>query len=210
MDRSLISLGLFAGNFLFLFLFLPSISYAGQPVTSLLELRQKNVVMQEWDLSCGAAALTTLLRYQHGFDLTEKEVATTLIDRKEYIANPDLLKIKQGFSLLDLKRYTDGLGLSGNGYGQLDLNNLIEMAPLLVPVNLDGYKHFVVFRGVAGSRILVADPAWGNRIMSRQVFLDAWIDHGEFGKVGFSVTSDEHRPELNQLLPSELDFFMLL
>ena len=30
------------------------------PVRSLLEMRRDNVVIQEWDLSCGAAALTTL------------------------------------------------------------------------------------------------------------------------------------------------------
>ncbi|MGE5319866.1 MAG: hypothetical protein ACM3KD_06790, partial [Hyphomicrobiaceae bacterium] len=33
-------------------------------VTSLLETRHAHVVIQEWDLSCGAAALATLLRYQ--------------------------------------------------------------------------------------------------------------------------------------------------
>ncbi len=32
-----------------------------QPVRSLLELRQDKVVVQKWDLSCGAAALATLL-----------------------------------------------------------------------------------------------------------------------------------------------------
>ena len=68
------------------------------PVRSFLELRQRNVVMQEWDLSCGAAALATLLNFQHGMGLTEKEVAIELINRPEYIENPELLKIKEGFS----------------------------------------------------------------------------------------------------------------
>ncbi len=36
------------------------------PVKSLLEMRQERTVIQEWDLSCGAAALATLLNYQHG------------------------------------------------------------------------------------------------------------------------------------------------
>jgi uncharacterized protein len=53
-------------------------------VQSLLELRQQNVAIQNWDLSCGAAALTTLFRYQHGEDVTEREVALELVQRDEY------------------------------------------------------------------------------------------------------------------------------
>lgn len=180
-----------------------------RPVRSLLEFRRNNVVMQEWDLSCGAAALTTLLRYQHGLNLTEKEVASSLIKRKEYIDNPDLLKIKQGFSLLDLKRYVDKIGYPGFGYGRLELENLIKLAPLLVPVRLEGYNHFVVFRGVAGKRVLLADPAWGNRILSTERFLDAWMDLPKLGRVGFAVIAEKPKPELNLLAPTELDFVML-
>ncbi len=178
-------------------------------VVSLLEMRKKNVVLQEWDLSCGAAALTTILRYQHGIDTTEKEVATALIQRKEYIENPDLLKYKQGFSLLDLKRHVERLGLKGEGFGRLELDNLIEQAPVIIPVRLQDYNHFVIFRALAGNRVLVADPAWGNRILSKSEFAKAWIDFGDLGKIGFVVRSDDTDPGLNKLLPSALDFVML-
>jgi uncharacterized protein len=56
------------------------------------------------------------------------------------------------------------------GLGQLDLNDLIERAPLMVAVNALGYNHFVVFRGVMGDRVLVDDPAWGNRTMTIDKF----------------------------------------
>ena len=36
------------------------------PVRSLLEIRRSGVVVQKFDISCGAAALATILRYQHG------------------------------------------------------------------------------------------------------------------------------------------------
>ena len=32
------------------------------------------------------------------------------------------------------------------------------MAPIMVPVDLSGYPHFVVFRGALGNRVLLADP----------------------------------------------------
>jgi hypothetical protein len=50
------------------------------------------------------------------------------------------------------------------------LNDLIERAPLMVAVNALGYNHFVVFRGVMGDRVLVDDPAWGNRTMTIDKF----------------------------------------
>jgi predicted double-glycine peptidase len=42
------------------------------PVLSMLDIRRKNTVVQEWDLSCGAAALATILRYQHGDNVGER------------------------------------------------------------------------------------------------------------------------------------------
>lgn len=178
-------------------------------VTSLLEFRHNNVVIQEWDLSCGAAALTTLLRYQHGMEFSEKEVALAMINRTEYIANPDLLKIKQGFSLLDLKLFADSTGLVGNGFGGLDFDDLLLMAPVLVPVNLEGYNHFVVFRGIAANRVLLADPAWGNRTMSKEEFLHSWFEIGRLGRVGFTVTAQQQSPALNLLAPQSMDFVMI-
>lgn len=179
------------------------------PVKSLLELRQEYVVVQKWDLSCGAAALATLLSYQHGDKVPERKIARALIQRKEYIAEPMLVQIQHGFSLLDLKRYVDDRGYQGVGYGKLTLAGLIKRAPLLVPVNFYGYNHFVVFRGIRGDRVLLADPAWGNRTMRIQRFEDAWLLYPEFGKVGFEVVDSEQLPNPNRLAPRSKDFVML-
>ena len=81
------------------------------PVKSLLEMRRERVVVQKWDLSCGAAALATLLNYQHGDRVAEREIARGLIQRPEYLADPSRVRAQQGFSLLDLKRYVDQAGL---------------------------------------------------------------------------------------------------
>ena len=76
-----------------------------RPVRSLLEMRQEHVVIQNFDLSCAAAALATLLNFQYGDPVSERDVARRLIRREEYLQNPALVQIRQGFSLLDLKRY---------------------------------------------------------------------------------------------------------
>jgi uncharacterized protein len=226
-----------------------------RPVRSLLEIRREGVMIQNWDLSCGAAALATLLRYQFGEPVTEKEIARGLMRRGEYVEHPELLQIREGFSLLDLKRYVQGYGVHpagsnspgqkksarskvhrspsatsrtashsgrrsapapaasiyrGEGLGQLDLNDLIERAPIMVPIDALGYNHFVVFRGVVGNRVLIADPAWGNRTMTIDKFQRMWLDYGEpMGHVGFVVARVDRRKPPNRLEPKPSEFVML-
>jgi predicted double-glycine peptidase len=157
------------------------------PVRSLLEIRRDKVVVQEWDLSCGAAALATILNHQHGDMVSEREIALGLMRRKEYVENPELVQLRQGFSLLDLKRYVDGRGYEGIGYGRLTLADLEAKAPIMVPISAKGYNHFVVFRGRIGNRVLLADPAFGNYTMMVEAFDRAWLEYAEIGKVGFVV-----------------------
>jgi uncharacterized protein len=227
------------------------------PVRSLLEIRREHVMIQKWDLSCGAAALGILLRYQFGEPVTEKQIARVLMSRSEYVGHPELVQAREGFSLLDLKRYVQAYGApvtkanlpkkrksirrqlaslsptpagtlshnrkrktppstsiasiyKGEGLGQLELGDLIERAPLMVPVNALGYNHFVVFRGVIGNRVLVADPAWGNRTMTIDKFQRMWLDYGEpMGHVGFVVARADGRKLPNRLQPKPSEFVML-
>jgi uncharacterized protein len=227
------------------------------PVRSVLEMRRERVMIQKWDLSCGAAALGILLRYQFGEPVTEKQIARVLMSRSEYVGHPELVQAREGFSLLDLKRYVQTYGArvirvnssrkhkpirlqpasltptsarvpahsakrksssstrivslyKGEGLGQLELSDLIERAPLMVPVNALGYNHFVVFRGVIGNRVLVADPAWGNRTMTIDKFQRMWLDYGEpMGHVGFVVARADGRKLPNRLQPKPSEFVML-
>ncbi len=184
-------------------------SSAHAAVTSLLEMRRDKVIVQKWDISCGAAALGTLLNYQHGDPVSEREIAKGLFRREEYVKNPRLVQIRQGFSLLDLKRYVDQRGYVGTGYGKLHLDELVQRAPIMVALNLHGYNHFVVFRGIMGDRVLLADPAWGNRTMRIERFEAAWIDYPELGKVGFVVDRRDGSSPPNQLAPKPKEFLNL-
>lgn len=184
----------------------------GSPPTikSMLEMRREGVVVQQWDLSCGAAALATLLNYQHDDPVTEREIASGLIARGEYLANPQIVRYRQGFSFLDLKRYVEARGYLGAGYGRLTLEQLEALAPAITPVDFNGYRHFVIFRGVRGNRVLLADPAYGNRTMPVRRFIREWIDDAALGRVAFIVRRADGAPAPGKLLSAkESDFVML-
>lgn len=172
----------------------PSFQY---PVFSLIETRQANVVIQKWDLSCGAAALATILTYQHGDSVPEKQIAESMLRR----TNPLQVKVKGGFSLLDLKRFVESRGFEGKGYFNLTIENLSAMGPTIIPVNLGDYNHFVVFRGIVGDKVLLADPSFGNRTVDLQTFQKSWLQH-----IGFVVKRRDGRPPPNQLTVQTSDF----
>ncbi len=181
-----------------------------RPVKSLLEMRRENIVVQEWDVSCGAAALTSLLTFHFGDTISEREVAKSLVRRPEYIADPTVVRARQGFSLLDLKRHVDTQGYEGIGYGNMTVEDLVERAPVIVPVDADGYRHFVLFRGVSGGSVLLADPAWGNRTMPVEKFEAMWLDHPEIGKVGFVVVDKGDVKAAPRRLKPRPDEFLIM
>src|SRR5204863_8255960 len=83
-------------------------------------------------------------------------------------------KHRGGFSLLDLKRYASARGFQADGYTGVSLADLVKLGPSIVPLELDGYPHFVVFRARSGDRVLIADPAFGNRSVEVELFEKAW------------------------------------
>jgi predicted double-glycine peptidase len=156
-------------------------------VRSMLELRDDKLVRQHWDLSCGAAAVATLMTYQLGAPVTEREAALSML----HASDVRLVRARLGFSLLDLKRFAASHGFAADGYGGLSLDELVAMAPAIAPIRLRGFGHFVVVRGRRGDRLLLGDPAFGNRTMSTQAFEQVWSS-----RIGFVLfpPGDPHPP----------------
>ncbi len=71
-------------------------------------------------------------KYQHGDPVPEKELASGLMRREQYLADPSRVQTRGGFSLLDLKRYVDGRGYQGIGFGQLQFQDLVKHAHLSI------------------------------------------------------------------------------
>jgi uncharacterized protein len=141
-------------------------------VVSVKEARFTTTQRQQFDFSCGSAAVATLLTHHYGKPIDERAVFTQMFERG------DQAKIrKEGFSMLDMKRYLESLGLRADGF-QLPVDRLAtERVPAIVLLSERGYRHFVVVKGVIRGRVLVGDPAMGTRAMSIERFRRLWVNN---------------------------------
>jgi predicted double-glycine peptidase len=139
------------------------------PVTSLKEARYKTTMRQQYDFSCGSAAVATLLTHQYGYRISEQNAF------EEMYALGDQAKIRrEGFSLLDLKRFLAAHGFNADGF-ELPLDKLHEAGiPAIALITENGYNHFVVVKGLRDGRVLIGDPSVGTRVMPRQRFESLW------------------------------------
>ncbi|QGZ42525.1 hypothetical protein IP92_04728 [Pseudoduganella flava] len=149
---------------------------AGGPVsvrvTSLKEARYLSTVRQQYDFSCGSAAVATLLTHHYGYPLSEQQAFAGMF------ARGDQARIRrEGFSMLDMKTFLAGHGFIADGFQQ-PLDNLVKAGfPAIVLVAEHGYHHFVVVKGVRDGRVLLGDPSGGTRALPHAAFEAAWVDH---------------------------------
>jgi uncharacterized protein len=139
------------------------------PLRSMRDIRYSSIVSQQYDYSCGAAALATLLKYGYGIDIPEPE----LIRRMMVYSTPEVV-VKNGFSMLDMKKFVETIGLRGRGF-RVNTDALYHLQiPVLVLMNIDGYEHFVIVKHAENGRVFIADPALGNRIVAEDDFAKTW------------------------------------
>jgi len=138
-------------------------------LTTLKEAKFRNTIRQKYDFSCGSAAVATLLTYQYGYPVSEQTAF------EQMYAHGDRAKInKEGFSLLDIKRFLQANGFQADGF-HASLEKLQqEHLPAIVLIEEKNYHHFVVIKGLAYGRVLIGDPALGTRTIPRDRFDQLW------------------------------------
>lgn len=136
---------------------------------SFQEKKYKATLAQQYDFSCGSAALASLLTYNYSIRVSEQDVFKDMFENgdKQVIA-------ESGFSLLDIKNYLTRHGLESNGY-RASLEKLAGVrVPAIVLVNVRGYSHFVVLEGIRDGYVLLSDPANGMRSEPVGEFENHW------------------------------------
>jgi len=140
-------------------------------IRSLKEIRGEGVVRQKWDMSCGAAALSTLLTYDFKDNTPESSIVVWILHR----VDPVRVRARGGFSLLDLKRFAQARGYQAEGYTDMTIEDLAsQKTSVITPIRLKGFDHFVVVKGVQDGRVIIADPGFGNTMMKIDRFQKLW------------------------------------
>lgn len=144
---------------------IPGMSSATVKVASIKERQFRTTVRQRYDYSCGSAALATLLTSHYRDPIGEQAVFEAMWQ------TGDQEKIRrEGFSLLDIKRFLEARGYSADGY-DAPLDKLQQVGiPAITLIRDHGYNHFVVVKGVRDGRVAVGDPALGARIIPLEQF----------------------------------------
>ncbi|MBX6421978.1 C39 family peptidase [Thermosulfurimonas sp. F29] len=143
--------------------------YIRKRILSVKELRFRRLFRQRYDLSCGSAALASLLKFYYGTNVSEEDIIRNIL------SHGDIKRIRShGFSMLDLKRSAESFGFQAEGY-KVPIRNLSRLKmPTIILLNSRGYKHFVILKGVKEDKVFIADPALGHRIISLDEFKRSW------------------------------------
>lgn len=148
---------------------LPGGAVVYKPIQSIRERKFADLVQQKTDFSCGAAALATILRQAYWLDVNEEQIIEGMLTH----ADQDLVRV-QGFSMLDMKRYVESIGMRARGYrvAPETLNDI--RIPVVVLMDIRGYKHFVVLQKVHKGWVYIGDPVLGHKRYQVDDFVKGW------------------------------------
>ncbi|QXH33791.1 C39 family peptidase [Pseudomonas muyukensis] len=148
---------------------LPGGAVIYKPIQSIRERKFADLVQQKTDFSCGAASLATILRQAYWLDVNEEQVIEGMLAH----ADQDLVRV-QGFSMLDMKRYVESLGMRARGYRVAAETLTSVRIPVVVLMDIRGYKHFVVLQRVDKGWVYIGDPVLGHKRYKVEDFLKGW------------------------------------
>lgn len=138
-------------------------------VMSWWEIPFRTVVRQRYDFSCGSAAVATILTHHYGRPTGEQEPFKAMWAK----GDKELIR-KVGFSMFDMKNYLTDIGYITEGF-KLKVGDLVKIKrPLIVLLDLNGFKHFVVIKGINKDRILTGDSVLGITQYSVKDFEKMW------------------------------------
>jgi uncharacterized protein len=141
-------------------------------VTSFAKLKSQNTVLQNYEESCGAAALATLMGL-FGVQKSEKEV----LDK---VAKTDML------SFSELSNAAKEFGFRAQGY-RMDKNSFEKLTvPVIAKIEREKeFPHFVVVINHAGDFVTLLDPSFGRYVLDKEEFYKMW----ELGKDGYILVA---------------------
>ena len=182
---------------LYILAFFPLTLWAEFVVKSYQELKNENMIRQNYEQSCGAASLATLLNMSNFKQFTELEILQAM---NEKALNTDMVSFSQLITTLEK------LGFEGGAYQiqRTSLDKLVGL-PLLVKIEDDPrFPHFVIIINHKGDFLQILDPNSGAYISSKREFFSLWDRDKKGGFVLMVPSKTQKQSKLN--LPNKTHF----
>lgn len=141
---------------------IPQTLHINIPVKSWKTLRDVRLVKQDFDYSCSAASLATLLNEFYAQSVTE-EILLKAMDKGDLRA-----------SFEDMQKALPKFGFKAQGFAASYEQLMRLKAPVVVYLKHRKDDHFSVLRGIDENTVWLADPSLGNRTYSKAQFLEMW------------------------------------
>lgn len=128
-------------------------------------MKKHLIVKQDGYKECGAASLLSIIRYYNGNIPINKLVEMTNTD-------------KTGTNFYYLKNAANKIGLEAIGYKIENINQLSKInKPFICQLINHNYEHFVVIYSIKKNKVIMMDPAIGERTINIDEFKKLWTGY---------------------------------
>lgn len=182
----------------FLLLFLPLALEAEFVTKSFFELKNESLVRQNYEQSCGAASLATMINLIDDENLSEFDVLKLMSEQE---LKTDMV------SFADLETVLSKLGYENKSYkiNKENLDKLVNI-PMIVKIEDDPrFPHFIVLIKHKGDFLEILDPSHGRYISSKREFLRLW-DREDKGGYALLIKPKKEKKDFRLNLSKNLSF----
>lgn len=153
-----------------------------KPIKSWIEFKNDQLTRQDFDYSCGSAALSTLLSHYYDANVSERMILEEVLRAKGIDKQAQELENQEGnngLSFYDLSQYVSSRGFKAVGIalGMEELKKL--QIPVIVFVKIRKQEHFTVLKKMDERYAYLADPSFGNIRVSHAKFKEMFFTREE-------------------------------
>ena len=128
-------------------------------------MKKNLIVLQDGYKECGVACLLSIIRYYGGNISINKLVELTNTT-------------KTGTYFYNLKEASTSLGLNSKAYKVDDINTLMDIKlPFISQFLNNNCEHFVVVYSISKKKVVIMDPALGQRTLTPDAFSKLWTGY---------------------------------
>lgn len=128
-------------------------------------MKKNLIVLQDGYKECGAASLLSIIHYYKGSISMARLVELTNTN-------------KEGTNFYQLKQAAEKLGFNANGYKTNNYNTVQEIeTPFIIQIIDKNYEHFCVVYTMKKNKVVVMDPAIGQREILIEEFKNIWTGY---------------------------------